>query len=85
MPIKKGMAAAGVVGLLIAGCSASNDPARGREHCLYSAVHAYPTWPEGNGPVLEVLAECKNLPAKDKAELRQTMTAFVNRAQERSK
>lgn len=78
-----GLAAGGVVGL--SSCGGSNDPLRNRQSCLYAAVQAYPTWPDANGLVLENVAECKKLPPKERVELRNMMTAFVNRAQERSR
>jgi hypothetical protein len=47
-------------------------------------VQTYPTWPVGNPPVLDSIAECAKLPVADRLELRQAMSAFVAQANARS-
>jgi len=50
-----------------------------RQECMYEAVRAFPEWPTtGDRTVLGTIEPCKDLPEKDRTEIRKLLTDFVN-------
>lgn len=67
--------------LALAACSGGTvDASAAREHCLYAAISAYPTWPHPDQAVVDTIEECRDLPRDDKTQVRQMTADFVNAA-----